>query len=129
MREVRTTEAPTPAGHYAQAIVHEGVVYAAGQLPIDPATGERLAGTVEEQTERALENLAAVLRAAGSGLEHALKVTVYVADIDLWSRVNTVYARVFGEHRPARTVVPTSELHHGLLVEVDAIAATATGGG
>ena len=125
MREVKTSDAPTPAGHYAQAIVHEGLVYAAGQLPIDPATGEHVAGSVEEQTEQALDNLAAVLEAAGSGLDRVLKATVYVADIGLWPRVNAVYARVFGRHRPARTVVPTNGLHHGLLVEVDAVATTA----
>jgi 2-iminobutanoate/2-iminopropanoate deaminase len=124
MREVRTSGAPTPSGHYAQAIVHDGLVYAAGQLPIDPTTGEPIVGTVEEQMEQALGNLEAVLRASGSGLDRVLRTTVYVADIALWPRVNAVYARTFGRHRPARTVVPTNGLHHGLLVEVDAIATT-----
>lgn len=124
MQLISTGGAPQPAGHYSQAVVHDGVVYVAGQLPIDPATGAIVRGAVEVQAERALVNLAAVLEAAGSNLDHALRVTVYIADISLWGRFNQVYARTFGDHRPARTVVPVSELHHGALVEIDAIAAT-----
>jgi 2-iminobutanoate/2-iminopropanoate deaminase len=100
-------------------------VYVAGQLPIKPDSQDRHVGTIEEQTEQVLANLEAILRAAGSGRDHVLKVTVYVADIALWGRVNAVYARFFGEHRPARTVVPTRELHYGFQVEIDAIAAIA----
>jgi 2-iminobutanoate/2-iminopropanoate deaminase len=124
IRRIETPDAPTPAGHYSQATVHDGVVYVAGQLAIDPATGERKLGSIEEQTERALRNVEAILRAAGSDWSRVLKVTVYVADIALWGAVNAVYARVLGEHRPARAIVPTKDLHHGFLVEVDAIAAT-----
>jgi 2-iminobutanoate/2-iminopropanoate deaminase len=123
MQVVSTHNAPAPAGHYSQAIVHGGVVYVAGQLPIDPRTGEKRTGSIEEQAEQALRNVAAVLRAAGSGLDQVLKVTVYVSDISLWDRVNAVYARVFGDHRPARAVVPTRELHYGFQVEIEAIAA------
>ncbi|MDD3391464.1 MAG: RidA family protein, partial [Synergistaceae bacterium] len=78
---------------------------------------------VEEQTEQVLKNLAAVLEAGGSDPAHVLRVTVYVSDISLWDRVNRVYGEFFGEHKPARTVVPTRDLHHGFLVEIDAIAA------
>ena len=125
-RSVLTSAAPQPAGHYSQAIVHGGLVFVAGQLPIDPATGRVLAGeTVEAQTERALANLGAILEAAGSDLEHVLRVTVYIADVSLWPRVNAAYAAWFGAHRPARTVVPTGALHHCVLVEVDAVAALA----
>jgi len=123
MQVVSTPNAPAPAGHYSQAIVHGGVVYVAGQLPIDPQTGEKRTGPIEEQAEQALKNVAAILRAAGSGLDRVLKVTVYVSDITLWDRVNAVYARVFGDHRPARAVVPTRELHYGFQVEIEAIAA------
>ena len=123
IKTVQTPDAPAPAGHYSQAVVHNGLVYVAGQLSIDPQTGERLAGTIEEQTERALSNVSAVLRAAGSGMDRVLKVTVYVSDISLWGAVNEVYARVMGEHRPARAVVPVGDLRHGLLVEIDAVAA------
>jgi 2-iminobutanoate/2-iminopropanoate deaminase len=123
IRVVSTPNAPTPAGHYSQALVHDGLVYVAGQLPIDPATGAKQLGEIEEQAEQVLRNLAAILEAAGTRLDRALKVTVYIADIDLWGRVNAVYARFFGEHRPARSVMPTSRLHHGFLIEIDAIAA------
>jgi len=123
MQFISTESAPRPAGHYSQAVEHQGVVYAAGQLPIVPETGEKCLGTVEEQTERALLNLEAVMKAAGSGRDRVLRVTVYVSDISLWGRVNAIYAQFFGNHRPARTVVPTRDLHHGFLVEIDAIAA------
>ena len=125
MIQVQTPNAPQPAGHYAQAIVHDGLVYVSGQLPIDPQTGERCSGSVEEQAEQALRNVAAILEAAGSHPSRVLKTTVYVSDIRLWSRVNAVYAAFFGDHRPARAVVPTRELHYGLLVEIEAIAALA----
>jgi len=126
MIAISTPNAPQPAGHYAQAIVHNGIVYVSGQLAIDPATGEKRLGSIEEQTEQALRNVAAILAAAGSDLAHVLKTTVYIADMSLWGRVNTVYARHFGEHRPARAVVPTKELHYGFLIEIEAVAAVAT---
>jgi 2-iminobutanoate/2-iminopropanoate deaminase len=129
MREVRTERAPRPAGHYAQAVVHRGVVYVSGQLPVDPHTGERRLGSIEEQTSQALENVTHILEAAGSGLDRVLKTTVYIVDISLWDRVNAVYARFFGEHHPARAVVPTRELHHGFQVEIEAIAAVKEGDG
>lgn len=123
LETILTPDAPTPAGHYSQAIVHNGVVYVAGQLPIDPATGEKLHGSIEEQTERTLRNVEAILQAAGSNLSRVLKMTVYVADISQWGAVNAVYARVLGDHKPARAIVPVKELHYGFLIEIDAIAA------
>lgn len=123
MKSVETPRAPHPAGHYSQAIVHGGLVFVAGQLPHDVAVPGRPPGEAEEQTERALRNVEAILEAAGSGLDLLLSVTVYVADISLWPRVNAAYARVLGAHRPARAVVPVKELHHGYLVEVQAVAA------
>lgn len=124
MRKVSTPDAPAPAGHYSQAVVYGGLVFVAGQLAIDPRTGERRLGSIEEQTEQVLRNVEAILRASGSSLERVLKMTVYISDIGLWARVNEVYARVLGEHRPARAVIPTGELHHGFLIEIDAVAAT-----
>jgi len=121
---VHTQDAPTPAGHYSQAVVYNGLVFVAGQLAIDPLTGERRHGSIEEQTEQALRNVGAILKAADSDLSRVLKMTVYISDIGLWGRVNEVYARVLGEHRPARAVIPTKELHHGFLIEIDAVAAT-----
>jgi len=123
MRPIRTINAPTPAGHYSQAIEHDGLIYVSGQLAIDPENGEKKLGSIEEQTERALENVSAIVEAAGGTRSSILKVTVYVADIGLWSAVNETYAAFFGEHRPARAVIPCGELHHGFLVEIDAIAA------
>jgi 2-iminobutanoate/2-iminopropanoate deaminase len=124
IRYIRTADAPVPAGHYSQATVHDGLVYVAGQLAIDPVTGERKLGSIEEQTERTLRNVEAILKAAGSDFSRVLKMTVYVADIELWGAVNATYARVLGDHKPARAIVPTQDLHHGFLVEIDAIAAT-----
>jgi 2-iminobutanoate/2-iminopropanoate deaminase len=125
MTSISTKHAPTPGGHYSQAMVHNGLVYVSGQLSIDPTTGEKRTGSIEEQTEQCLRNVEAVLTAAGSDLAHILKATVYVANIDLWGAVNTVYARVMGPHKPARAVVPTRDLHHGFLVEIEVIAAQA----
>lgn len=123
MRTVETPRAPHPAGHYSQAVVHGGLVFVSGQLPHDVSGPGRAPGDAEEQTERALRNVEAILEAAGSGLDRLLSVTVYVADVALWPRVNAAYARVLGAHRPARAVVPVKELHHGWLVEVQAVAA------
>ena len=123
MKAIETSRAPRPAGHYSQAVVHGGLVFVAGQLPHDPEGPGGAPGDVEEQTERALRNVGAILEAAGSGLDRLLSVTVYVADVALWPRVNAAYARVLGPHRPARAVVPVKELHHGYLVEVQAVAA------
>lgn len=121
MEYISTPNAPVPGGHYSQAIVHNGLVFVAGQLPIRPG-GEKCLGSIEEQTEVVLANLKAILEAAGSSLEKVLKTTVYVADISLWGRVNTVYAQAFESHKPARAVVPVPELHYGFLIEVEAVA-------
>lgn len=122
MQVIDTPNAPTPAGHYSQAIVHGGLVYVAGQLPI--REGKPIAeASVAEQTELALRNVEAILEAAGSGLDRVLRMTVYVPDVALWGDINAAYARVMGDHKPARVVVPTRDLHHGVLVEIDAIAA------
>jgi 2-iminobutanoate/2-iminopropanoate deaminase len=120
--EIFTQNAPRPAGHYSQAIVHKNMVYVSGQLPIDPQTGEKHIGSIEEQTEQALKNLSEILKAAGTDLSKVIKTTVYVSDIGLWDRVNAVYSRFFGEHRPARAVVPTRDLHFGFQIEIEAIA-------
>lgn len=123
IKTIKTDQAPLPAGHYSQAKVWQGVVYVAGQLPIDPLTGRRELGTIEEQTRQVLRNVEAVLNAAGSDLTKALRVTVYIAEIELWGRVNQVYAEFMGDNRPARTVVPVKELHYGFQIEMDVIAA------
>jgi len=121
---VSTPDAPTPGGHYSQAIVYNGLVYVAGQLAINPHTGQKITGSIEEQTEQCLTNIAEILKAAGTDLSRVLKMTVYVTDIEMWGAANSVYARVMGDHRPARAIVPVKELHYGFKIEIDAIAAT-----
>lgn len=123
MTPIHTHDAPAPAGHYSQGIAHNGTLYVAGQLPIDPAHPEAPHGDIAEQTRRALANVEAILLAAGSSLSQLLSVTVYVSDVSLWPAVNDVYAEVLGDHRPARAVVPVPTLHHGYLVEIQAVAA------
>ncbi len=122
MERVFTKKAPAPAGHYSQAIIHNDLIFISGQLPIHPETGEKKTGAIEEQTQQALENISAILTASGSSLDKVLKVTVYIADIALWDRVNRVYADFFKEHKPARAVVPTRQLHFGFQIEIEAIA-------
>lgn len=123
MNVIRTDAAPIPAGHYSQAIVHNGFVFVAGQLPIVPGEREHRPGTAGEQTTQTLRNVDAILRAAGSSLDRVVQMTIYVTDISLWSEVNAAYAQVMGDHRPARAVVPVNALHHGYVVEIQAIAA------
>ena len=99
------------------------MVYVAGQLPIDPQDESRFLETVEEQTLQTLNNLQAVLEAANSDRSLVLKATVYISDISIWAQVNEVYASFFGDHKPARSAVPTKNLPKGYLVEIDVIAA------
>ena len=124
MTPIHTSDAPPPAGHYSQAIVHNGLVFVAGQLPIDPERSEQAVGSIEDQTEQALRNVGAILQAAGSGLDRVVQMTIYISDISLWGQVNAVYTRIMGAHRPARAVVTTRDLHYGYQIEIQAIAAT-----
>ena len=125
MEPIVTEDAPKPAGHYAQGVVHGGLVYVSGQVPIDPKSGKLTLDTIEAQTQQALENVKGIVEAAGSRLDLVLKTTVYISDIELWTRVNEVYAAFFGDHRPARAIVPTKDLHFGIQVEIEAVAAIA----
>jgi 2-iminobutanoate/2-iminopropanoate deaminase len=122
---VRTSLAPTPAGHYSQGIVHGGLVYVAGQLPIAPERPDAEPGTTEEQVRRTFANVGAILEAAGSSLQHLLHVSIFVSDLSIWGDVNRVYAELLGDHRPARAVIPCGELKRGCLLEVTAVAAVA----
>lgn len=123
MESIATPSAPAARGHYSQAIVHGGMVYVAGQLPIVPGdSGRRLEG-FEAQARQVIENVIAILEAAGSGAGEVLRTTVYIADVAHWPAFDAIYAERFGAHRPARTVVPVGALHYGYLVEMDAIAA------
>lgn len=123
MKRVHTDAAPAAIGPYSQAIVAGGVVYCSGQIAMDPASGEVVArGDVAAQTERIFDNLDAVLTAAGSSLAHVVKATVFLRSMDDFSAMNAVYARRFGEHRPARAAVEVSRLPRDVDVEIDAIA-------
>ena len=123
MRRIETNDARSPGGHYAQGVSHGGFLFVSGQLPIDAKTGEKKTGAIEEQTRQVLDNVLAVVVAAGGDKSHIVKTTVYVSDIELWERVNDVYAEFFGLYRPARAIVPVQELHHGFQIEIEAVAA------
>lgn len=124
IKRINVPGAPQPAGHYSQATVYNGLVFVAGQLGIDPNASDKTPGSIEEQTEQALNNVHAILKAAGTDWNRVLKMNVSLADINLWDAVNKVYARVLGENRPARAIIPCGPLHHGFLIEIEAIAAT-----
>jgi len=122
-REIATRGAPKAIGPYAQAVACGDLLFLSGQVPIDPATGELVRGTVQEEVERVLDNLQAVLEAAGCGLDRVVKTTVYLTDLTDFGAMNEAYARRFGEHRPARSTVQVAALPRGARVEIDAIAA------
>lgn len=122
---ILTDRAPAPAGHYSQATVCDGLIHVSGQLPIR-LDGLQLADDgFEAQAAQAIENMLAVLEAAGGAPRTLLKVTAYIVGVANWPRFNAVYAALLSDARPARTVVPVSELHHGYLVEIDAVAVLA----
>ena len=127
MKSIQPQIHPTPKGHYSPGIEHHGIVYVSGQLPMDLVTREPFAGAIDEQTELALRNVEAVLHAAGSDLDHVVQMTIYISDIELWGKVNETYARVMGDHRPARAIVPVKDLHFGTQIEIQAIAAVKEG--
>jgi 2-iminobutanoate/2-iminopropanoate deaminase len=122
LNTVATDKAPKAIGPYSQAIVTDDTVYTAGQVALDPKTGELVGATVAEQTEQVLQNLTAVLAASGSSLGQVVKTTVYLADMADFAAMNDVYARHFGGHRPARSTVQAAGLPKGARVEIDAIA-------
>jgi 2-iminobutanoate/2-iminopropanoate deaminase len=123
MEKVQIENAPAPKGHYSPAIIHNGLVYVSGQLPRNPVSGEVETGVIEAQTELALRNVEDILHAAGSDLNHVLQMTIYVSEMELWDKVNETYARILGEHKPARAIVPVKDLHFGTKIEIQAIAA------
>ena len=123
MKEIiQTAHAPQAIGPYSQAVRSNGLVFASGQIPIDPATGQFVSGGIEEQTEQVLKNLTAVLEAAGSSLSRVIKTTVFLADMQEFSAMNDVYARFFRDEPPARATVEASRLPRDAKVEIEAIA-------
>ena len=120
---VATAGAPKAIGPYSQGIAVGDLIFTAGQVALDPATGELVVGGIADQTTRALENLQAVLVAAGSSLSQVIKTTVFLVDMADFAQMNEVYGRFFGNHRPARSTVAVAGLPRGALVEIEVIAA------
>lgn len=120
---VQSLNLPKPVGPYSPGVAYENLVFVSGQGAIDPATGDIAGPDVESQTEQVLKNIAAILEAAGSSLNHVLRCGVFLTDIAEFSQMNAVYAKMFGENRPARTTVQVPALpRKGLKVEIDAVA-------
>lgn len=119
---VQTENAPGAIGPYSQAIKADGLVFASGQIPLDPATGQIVQGSIAEQTERVLSNLKGVLEAAGSSLDRVVKTTVYLADLGDFAEMNEAYGRFFKDAPPARSTVEVSRLPRDARVEIDVIA-------
>ena len=122
LRPVTTDKAPKAIGPYSQGIVAGGFLFTAGQIAIDPATGQVIAGDVKAQTERVLTNLAEVLASGGCSWRHVVKTTVFLHDMNDFPAVNELYGKMLGDARPARSTVQVSGLPRGVLVEIDAIA-------
>jgi 2-iminobutanoate/2-iminopropanoate deaminase len=122
LQRVQTDAAPAAIGPYSQAIAHGGLVFTAGQIPLDPSTMQLVEGDVAAQAERVLQNLRAVLEAAGASLATVVKTTVFLADMDDFAAVNEVYARFFGDHAPARSTVQVARLPRDARVEIEAVA-------
>ena len=122
LRTIATEAAPAAIGPYSQAVRMGKWIFCSGQIPLDPASGELVGGTAAEQAQRVLANLAAVLDAAGAGFDRVVKTTIYLKDLGDFAAVNEVYAKAFGDHRPARATVEVSRLPKDVLVEIDAVA-------
>jgi 2-iminobutanoate/2-iminopropanoate deaminase len=125
MKIVATERAPRAIGPYSQAVLAGGFLFSAGQIALDPARGRLVEGDVAQQAERVFDNLAAVLEAAGLSFSDVVKTTVFLVSIADFAKVNEVYARRFGEHRPARSTVAVAELPAGARVEIDVVARAA----
>lgn len=124
MKHVNTSDAPAAIGPYSQATISNGFLFSAGQIALDPATGQLIEGDIDVQTERVMKNLQAVLDAGDTKWSEVVKTTVYLHDMAHFPRVNEIYSRWIGEARPARSTVQVTALPRGALVEIDLIAAT-----
>jgi len=119
---IHTDKAPKAIGPYSQAIRVGGFIHTAGQVALDPVTGQLVEGGIEAQTRQVLQNLSHVLEAAGSSLRHVVKTTVFMKDIGEFAQMNTLYGEMFGEHKPARSTVQVAALPRGAAVEIECVA-------
>ena len=124
LRAIHTDDAPGAIGPYSQAIVTDGWIFASGQIPLDPVTGELVGGDVAAQTVQVLKNMAAVLAGAGGSMGTVVKTTVFLSDMSLFAEMNEVYQAHFGDHRPARATVAVAGLPKGVDVEIEVVART-----
>ena len=122
MKTISTTNAPAAIGPYVQGNIAGGLLFASGQIPLDPETGEIVGSTIEEQTVQVMKNVAAILEAAGTDFDHVVKTTCFLNDMNDFAAFNAEYAKSFGEVRPARSAVAVEKLPKGALVEVEVIA-------
>jgi 2-iminobutanoate/2-iminopropanoate deaminase len=122
IKVISTKAAPSAIGPYSQALVAGGLVYTAGQIPLDPASGEVDGADIETQSERVMRNLDAVLQASGSSLGQVVKTTCFLVDLADFQAFNAIYARWFGDHKPARSTVQVAQLPRGVLIEVECVA-------
>ena len=122
MEIIQSPNMPQANGHYSMCVEHNGTLYLSGQLPLKEGTKEPVEG-IQAQTQLVLDKMNTILKAAGSHKSLVIQVRIYLSDIELWGQVNEVYGAFFEDHKPARVVVPTSELHYGCLIELEAIAA------
>jgi len=126
MKTIATESAPQAIGPYSQALVSDGLLFASGQIPLDPATGALVSGGIEQAVERVFDNIQAILAAAGATLDDVVKTTVYLVQMSDFAAMNAIYARRFGSHRPARSTVAVSQLPKDAAVEIDVIARVRT---
>jgi len=122
MQRIEARGAPKAVGPYSHAMIEGDLVFCSGQVPLDPATSELVTGDIAAQTNRILENLAAVLAAAGSGLDRVVKTTVFLTDIGDFAAMNDAYAKRFGDHRPARSTIGVAALPRGARIEIECVA-------
>lgn len=119
---ISTPNAPQAIGPYSQAVIHNGIIYCSGQIPLDPETMQIIGNTAEEQTEQVMKNLQAVLESAGTNLQNALKCTIFCKDLNDFSKINEAYGKFFPQNPPARACIEVSRLPKDVLVEIDCIA-------
>ena len=121
MKFITPTSLPTPAGHYSPGVVTNNLLFVSGQLPVNQDGTHNFTEPFEIQARLAMRNLLEVVRTAGAELTGIVKVNVYIVGGDYWSEFNQLYAAIMGDHKPARAVIPVPELHHGYLVEIEAV--------